>query len=50
MTTELTVLSVFNVCVTDRQTNRPTDGHDLLWKCEDALKKEEEKKGRKGKR
>ena len=22
----------------DRPTNQPTEGHDLLWECEDALK------------
>ena len=40
-------LGFLNVCVTDRQTDRqtdrPTDGHDLLQKCEGALKNEKKR-------
>ena len=32
-----------------RPTDRPTDGHDLLQKCEDALKNDVKRKGRKPK-
>ena len=32
---------VFNECVTNQQTNRPTNGHSLLQRCEDASKKRE---------
>ena len=32
-------LQFINGWVTDQPTNRPTDRHDLLQKCEDALKK-----------
>ena len=34
----------FNECVTDRQTDRPTDGHSPLQRCEDASKKEQVEK------
>ena len=31
-------MRISNVCVTNRPTDQPTDGHDPLYKCEDALK------------